>query len=67
LEGIPYQVVNKGTPAILDYLRNQAEWHFRHLALNSLIGVSMLIVLILGLRWRAHHRHSKSKRKNDAF
>ncbi len=61
----PPEVIKQGTPAVLDYLRNQAWWHLQRLILSGATGLGVLAVLMLGIRWRTGRNRRKSKRKND--
>ena len=63
----PPEVIAQGTPAVLDYLRNQAWWHLQGLILSGATGFGLLAVLILGIRWRMRHMGEKSKRKNEVI
>jgi internalin A len=58
----PPEVIAQGTPAILDYLRNQAWWHFQRLILGGASGIGIVVATILGLRWR--NNGGKRKKKN---
>lgn len=61
----PPEVIVRGTPAILDYLNHQAEWHLRRLVISAATGIGLLILLILGLRWRMGRKARKSKQKRE--
>ena len=61
----PPEVIAQGTPAVLDYLRNQAWWHLQRLILSGATGLGLLAVLMLGIRWRTGRNRRKAKRKND--
>jgi internalin A len=58
----PPEVVEQGTEAVLEYLRNQAWYHIQRLIIGSASGVGLLAVLILGVRYRQHRRKPKAKR-----
>jgi internalin A len=59
----PPEVVAQGTPAILDYLRNQAAYHTRQLILS---GAGVIAGVLLLARWR-YRRNRKPKKKNDVI
>jgi hypothetical protein len=58
----PPEVVEQGTVAVLDYLRNQAWYHVQRLIIGTVSGVGLLAALILGVRYRLHRRKPKAKR-----
>lgn len=57
----PEEVLAQGTPAILAYLRNEAWWHLQRLIISAASALGLVVMLILGLRWR--NRRGKSKKK----
>lgn len=59
----PDEVLAQGTEAVLAYLRNEAWWHLQRLIVSISGGIGLIIVAILGLRWR--NQRGKRKRKND--
>jgi internalin A len=61
----PPEVIAQGTPAILDYLNNQAWWYLQRLIISGATGFGLLAVLILGIRWRMRRVRRKSKQKRD--
>jgi len=63
----PPEVIAQGTPAILDYLRNQVWWHLQRLILSVATGIGILTILILGIRWRMRRVYRKSKSKRDVI
>lgn len=62
LEKVPQEVLAGGTPALLDYLENEAAWHLRRLIISAATSTGLLALVILGLRWR--YQRGKRKRKN---
>ena len=60
----PPEVITQGTPAILDYLENQAWWHLQRLLISIASGIGLLATLILGLRYR-QRRNGKPKQKRS--
>jgi internalin A len=58
----PPEVLEQGTAAVLDYLRNQAWYHLQRLIIGGAGGVGLLALLMLGLRYRQARRKSKPKR-----
>lgn len=61
----PAEVIDQGTSAIFDYLENRALWHFQRLMLSVLGGVGLIVLVILGLRYRQRsQRKPKQKRGN---
>jgi hypothetical protein len=59
----PPEVVEQGTAAVLNYLRNQAWYHTQRLIVGAAGGVSLFILLMLGFRWKQRDgRKLKQKR-----
>jgi internalin A len=56
----PPEVIAQGTPAILTYLRNEAWWHLQKLIVSGGAALGLVIIGILGLRWRKR----RGKKKN---
>jgi internalin A len=48
----PPEVVEQGTAAVLDYLRNQAWYHTQRLLIGAAGGVGLFVLLMLGFRWK---------------
>jgi internalin A len=61
----PPEVIEQGTGAILDYLHNQAWYYTQRLILGAAGGVGLLVVLILGFRFKQRGAR-KEKPKRDA-
>jgi hypothetical protein len=57
----PPEVVAQGTPAILEYLRNEALWHLKRLILGGASFAGVITVVVLGIRWRNHRRKGKKR------
>jgi Leucine-rich repeat (LRR) protein len=57
----PAEVIAQGTPAILDYLENEAWWHLQRLIVGGASSLGLVAAAILGIRWR---QRGKQKRKN---
>jgi antitoxin (DNA-binding transcriptional repressor) of toxin-antitoxin stability system len=62
----PPEVIEQGTPAILDYLRNQAGWHLQRLILGGVSAVGIVSIAILGLRRRNNRGKQKRKSETDS-
>jgi internalin A len=59
----PPEVVEQGTAAVLDYLRNQAWYHTQRLIVGAAGGVGLFVLLMLGFRWKQRGgRKIKAKR-----
>jgi hypothetical protein len=58
----PPEVVEQGTGAVLEYLRNQAWYHVQRLIVAAASGVGLLVVLLLSMRYRQTRRKPKAKR-----
>jgi internalin A len=58
----PPEVVAQGTPAILDYLRNEAWWHLQRLIAGGATSVGIVVAIVLGLRWKNRRGKTKAKR-----
>lgn len=59
----PSEVIDQGTSAIFDYLENRALWHFQRLMVSALGGIGVIVLMILGLRYRQRGiRKPKQKR-----
>ncbi len=58
----PPEVVEQGTAAVLDYLRNQAWYYLQRLIVGAASGVGLLAAIVLGLRFRQQRRKPKRKR-----
>jgi hypothetical protein len=59
----PLQVVEQGTAAVLDYLRNQAWYHTQRLIIGAAGSVGLFVLLLLGFRWKqGGGRKIKAKR-----
>jgi Leucine-rich repeat (LRR) protein len=58
----PEEVLDRGTSAILAYLRNEAWWHLQKLIAGGVSILGLVTLSILGLRWK--NRRGKQKRKN---
>jgi hypothetical protein len=54
--------IQVATPAILDYLRNEAWWHLQRLIAGAASSVGLVAALVLGLRWK-NRRGRKEKEK----
>jgi hypothetical protein len=68
LDGTPIsslqEVIQQGTPAILEYLQNQAWWHLQQMMPSMLLGLSFVALIDLGLTWRYRgQRKAKAKRE----
>jgi Leucine-rich repeat (LRR) protein len=59
----PPEVVEQGTAAILDYLRNEAWWHLQRLIAGGATFTGILAATVLGLRWK--NRRGNRKKKNE--
>jgi Leucine-rich repeat (LRR) protein len=57
----PQEVIAQGTPAILEYLRNEAWWHLQRLILGGLSSVGLVMTFVLWMRWRNHRRKGKKR------
>jgi internalin A len=57
----PQEVIVQGTPAILDYLENEAWWHLQRLIVGAASSLGLVAAVVLGLRWR---QRGKQKRKH---
>jgi internalin A len=57
----PEEVIAQGTPAILEYLRNEAWWHLQRMIVGGAGAVGLVTLSILGWRWK--NRRGKQKRK----
>jgi internalin A len=57
----PQEVIAQGTPAIMEYLRNEAWWHMQRLIAGGAGFVGIVAAIVLGLRWR-NRRNTKKKR-----
>jgi hypothetical protein len=60
----PQEVIAQGTPAILEYLRNEAWWHVKKLIAGGAGFVGAVAAILLALRWRGRRGYEKKKRKN---
>jgi internalin A len=59
----PPEVVEQGTAAVLNYLRNQAWYHIQRLIIGAAGGVGLFALLVLGFRWKQRDgRKLKQKR-----
>jgi Leucine-rich repeat (LRR) protein len=58
----PQEVIAQGTPAILDYLENEAWWHLQRLIISAASSFGMVAAFILGMRWR--NRDKRKKKHN---
>jgi Leucine-rich repeat (LRR) protein len=59
----PPEVVEQGTAAVLEYLRNQAWYHTQRLMIGAATGIGTFALFILGIRWKQHGgRKPKQKR-----
>jgi len=67
LTNLPPEVIEHGTRSTLNYLRVQAEWHLQRSIISRLIGIGILLVIVLGLRWQSRRRYHKTKRKIDTI
>jgi internalin A len=56
----PPEVVEQGTAAVLEYLRNQAWYHLQRMIIGAASGVGLLAAFVLG--WRYRRTRGKSKR-----
>jgi internalin A len=56
----PQEVIAQGTPAILDYLENEAWWHLQRLIIGAAAGFGIVASIILGLRWRNRGKKKRS-------
>lgn len=60
----PPEYIWKGTPAVLDYLRNQAWYHMQRMIISVAAGIGLLVLLLLGFRWKQRGaRKPKQKRE----
>jgi internalin A len=67
LNSPPPEVVEQGTAAILAYLRNQAWYHTQRLILGAAGGIGLVVLLLLGFRWKQRGgRKSKPKREMNS-
>jgi internalin A len=57
----PPEVIAEGTPAILDYLRNEAWWHLQRLIAGGASSVGIVAAIVLGLLWKNHRRKGKKR------
>lgn len=58
----PPEVVEQGTPAILDYLRNRARWHLQRLLIGIVSGLGIIALTgLFLLRRRRNLRKPKQK------
>jgi Leucine-rich repeat (LRR) protein len=55
----PPEVIAQGTPAILDYLRNEAWWHLQRLIVGGVSSIGIVAAIVLGLRWRIQRGKKK--------
>ncbi|GAB5494857.1 MAG: hypothetical protein Phog2KO_50720 [Phototrophicaceae bacterium] len=62
----PPEVIDQGTPAILDYLENRALWHFQRLMLSVLGGLGVIVLVILGLRYRQRGLRKPKQKRGEA-
>ncbi|MCA9891278.1 MAG: hypothetical protein KC546_23035, partial [Anaerolineae bacterium] len=60
----PPDVVAQGTPAILDYLRNQAAMQAQQITLAIAGMVGLVAAFLLAFRWRTRRLGRKKKREN---
>jgi Leucine-rich repeat (LRR) protein len=61
LDSLPEAVQQGGTPAILDYLENEAWWHLQRLIVGGASSLGLVAAFFLGLRWR---QRGKGKKKH---
>jgi hypothetical protein len=62
----PREIVDEGTPAILEYLNNQAWWHLQRIFAGAAAFVAIVGGIVGTLVWRNRLRHDKKKRKDFA-
>jgi internalin A len=62
----PAEVVEQGTDAILDYLRNQAWYHTQRLILGAAGGVGLLALLMLGFRHKQRGARKEKPKRDTA-
>jgi hypothetical protein len=58
----PPEVVAQGTPAVLEYLRNEAWWHMQRLIAGGASSIGLVTAIILGFRWKNRRGKAKEKR-----
>ena len=61
----PDSVLDGGTPAILDYLRNQAWWHLQRLILGIARAIAGIALVGLALRWRMRRNRKPKKKRGE--
>jgi Leucine-rich repeat (LRR) protein len=59
----PPEIVEQGTAAILDYLRNEAWWQLQRLITGAATSLGLMAALVLGFRWKTR-RAGKKKRED---
>jgi internalin A len=63
----PPEVVEQGTAAVLEYLRNQAWYHIQRLIVAGASSIGLLAMLILAVRWKQRGgRTAKKKREAES-
>lgn len=60
---LPREVIVEGISGILEYLQNQATWHLQQVILSTSTGIGLVLLFVIGLRWRMQRTHQKSKHK----
>jgi Leucine-rich repeat (LRR) protein len=58
----PQEVVDQGTAAVLEYLRNEAWWHLQRLIVGGAGTIGLVAAVVLGLRWKNQRSHEKKKK-----
>jgi internalin A len=58
---LPEEVIAQGTPAILDYLGNEAWWHLQRLIVGGASSFGLVAAVILGIRWRQRGKQKKKR------
>jgi Leucine-rich repeat (LRR) protein len=59
----PPEVVAEGTPAILEYLRNESWRNLQRLIFSGAGSIGLLVVGVLALRWQQRQNWEKKKNK----
>jgi Leucine-rich repeat (LRR) protein len=57
----PAEVIAQGTPAILEYLENEAWWHLQRLIVGGASSLGLVAAAVLGIRWRQRGKEKKKR------